>query len=111
MASELRLTKLFELTNYKTYYMNLLSNVPFPDVAYYDVSITDCAQVGWYSIIWTMCALSTVLSRTIVSDYPCVNGPNDVAATVLTVNVQPRINYSFHGVKSIRIFGTKLQRV
>jgi len=108
MSSELRLRTLIELSHNKQFYCSQLVFLQFADVAGYDESVMDCSCIGGYSSIWTMCGLSTVVSRPIESIFPYVNGRDDVAASICNVIINPR-RTEYVGLSCLKIFWTRLQ--
>ena len=106
LATELCLRTLIEMTNNKEFYLRMCRD--FASFADYDEAILDCAKDGGYSCIWTICALSSVLGRPIVSVYPCVNGSDDIAYVSLNCTLQPRI-HDYNDLEPLRIMWTRVQ--
>lgn len=108
LAPELRLRSLIELTNNKEFYLN--KHNMFSNTADYDEAVLDCARIGSYSCVWTLCALSTVLKRDIISLYPAINGEEDAAVGILTCDLHPRTR-EYVDSEPIRILWTRTQPV
>ena len=59
-------------------------------------AVKACVRLGGFSLVWTMTAAASVLSRNIVSVYPPVNVLSDRAFTILPRTFSP-LNNATHG--------------
>ena len=99
LATELRVRASMELVQNREYYekfhlgdrLHLVSDK-------YDVAVRDCITNYAFSSAWTVHACASVISRSIKSVYPPVNGILDPSVSVLNAVFPPRALKSRHTV-------------
>ena len=99
LATELRVRASMELVQNREYYEKFhLGNRLHLVSDKYDVAVRDCITNYAFSSAWTVHACASVISRSIKSVYPPVNGILDPSVSVLNAVFPPRALKSRHTV-------------
>lgn len=109
LSTELRVRTAIELAYNRQLYLRQPNAESFNNTADFDESLLDCVKEGGYSSIWTICALSTVIKRKIISVYPDINGNHDIVYTILNVMISPITTLRIDALDSLKIMWTRAQ--
>lgn len=93
LASEIRVRTFIEMFQYKEFYLSQhLGSRTFSSVcASYSKALRNCGHNFAFSCEWTIHAAASVCTRSIMSVYPKVNGPQNQSGSISNREFKPRV--------------------